>query len=201
MLSVFIYFFYYDYVFFQGNKEDSDETIGMKMPTSLFVFLVFLFVVLVVLYQRTGMIGPATAADAGQHQASINSPVHQTSSATRDSNQSDLSHNDSKEADVIVGLLIIMIFFFFSIGIIIIFFWIGIIISVIYILYLLLWFCFSILLGLLHFEFFSIMYLLCFCFFVCYLIVNNCSEEPNTRVASELPVRSQIQELPYKKQR
>ena len=35
----------------------------MKRATPLFVVLVFLGVVLVVLYQRTGLIGQATAAD------------------------------------------------------------------------------------------------------------------------------------------
>ena len=49
--------------FFQGNEEDSDETIGMRRATPLFPVLGFLVLFLVVLYQRTGMIGTATAAD------------------------------------------------------------------------------------------------------------------------------------------
>ena len=49
--------------FFQGNEEDSDETIGIKRATPLFAVLVFLVVFLVVLYRRTGMIGTGTAAD------------------------------------------------------------------------------------------------------------------------------------------
>ena len=51
------------YFFFQGNEEDSYETIGTKRATPLFVVLVFLVVVLVAHYEGTGMIGTATAAD------------------------------------------------------------------------------------------------------------------------------------------
>ena len=57
--------------FFQGNKEDSDETIGLKRATPLFVVLVFLVVVLVVLYQRTGRIGTATAGDDEEVQVNL----------------------------------------------------------------------------------------------------------------------------------
>ena len=51
------------YFFFQGNEEDSYETIGTKRATPLFVVLVFLVVVLVAHCEGTGMIGTATAAD------------------------------------------------------------------------------------------------------------------------------------------
>ena len=58
LLSVFfiIYFYYYDYVFFQGNEDVLYEMILMGRATPLFSKEV-------VLDQRTGMIETATAAD------------------------------------------------------------------------------------------------------------------------------------------
>ena len=60
MLSVFLLiYFYYDYVFFQGSKEVLYEMILLDKATLLFSKEV-------VLDQRTGMIGTATAADDEQ---------------------------------------------------------------------------------------------------------------------------------------
>ena len=58
MLSVFllIYFYYYDYVFFQVKEKDSNEIIEMERATSLSSEEV-------AQYQGTGMIGRTTAAD------------------------------------------------------------------------------------------------------------------------------------------
>ena len=58
LLSVFLFLYFccYGYVFFQGKKVDSDTMIRMERATPLFSEDV-------VLDQRTGMIGTATAAD------------------------------------------------------------------------------------------------------------------------------------------
>ena len=55
-MFLFLYFCCYGYVFFQGKKVDSDTMIRMERATPLFSEDV-------VLDQRTGMIGTATAAD------------------------------------------------------------------------------------------------------------------------------------------
>ena len=55
-MFLFLFFYCYDYVFFQGKKVDSDKMIRMERATPLFSEDV-------VLDQRTGMIGTATAAD------------------------------------------------------------------------------------------------------------------------------------------
>ena len=49
--------------FFQGNVENSDETIGIKRAIPLFAVSVLLVVFLLVLYRRTFMIGTDRAAD------------------------------------------------------------------------------------------------------------------------------------------
>ena len=55
-MFLFLYFYCYDYVFFQGKKVDSDTMIRMERATPLFSEDVMLD-------QRTGVIGTATAAD------------------------------------------------------------------------------------------------------------------------------------------
>ena len=55
-MFLFLYFYCYDYVFFQVKKVDSDTMIRMEGATPLFSEDV-------ILDQRTGMIGTATAAD------------------------------------------------------------------------------------------------------------------------------------------